>query len=152
MTDSVTLRHTFVGNLEFWDSFEADARASFDGTPWNDFRQTLCHRPNNNPQPAHLSNEQVHCGEEKGVLSASLNNVGRTVSAVCRATNTDVVFADFKALRQTFDGSIPDVALMNGRGAALAAGEVKTPWIRQHNLRHAIYTENDIRLRRIIGT
>jgi hypothetical protein len=104
-----------------------------------------------NPSNAHLSWEQVFCGDEHGVQGRFQERVGQVMTGVFTDQGMDLSFGDFKAsIPPGPTSTVPDIACMEGTTGDLRfIGEMKTPWVAGHDL-VAIMTDPDS-LRNALG-
>ncbi|KAN0067111.1 hypothetical protein V8E54_014758 [Elaphomyces granulatus] len=73
------------------------------------------------------------------------------MSAVSVAMGVNLVFADYKASQGRATGSkVPDITCMTQNRAVRILGEIKTPWVNQHDLEAAIMI-GGARFRRVFG-
>ncbi|KAN0067753.1 hypothetical protein V8E54_014000 [Elaphomyces granulatus] len=112
----------FVAGLREWTDFARDVRTTCQNQTWNRRRNGLCH-----------TTVGVRLGDETGVQGQFQQNVGNTMSSIFQVFG----FVDYKASSNPrISGRVPDVVIMTeSTGNLRVVGEVKTPWIRQHNLR-----------------
>ena len=86
----------FVGNLRQWDSFETDVWQVNSAYPWRSHQRVVSHAMQN-PSNAHLSWEQVFCGDEYGVQGRFQERVGQVMTGVFTDQGMDLSFGDIKA-------------------------------------------------------
>ncbi|KAN0079725.1 hypothetical protein V8E54_004939 [Elaphomyces granulatus] len=86
----------FLGNLRHWDSFERDVWQVNSAHPWGSHQKAVSHAMQN-PSNAHLSWEQVFCGDEHGVQGRFQERVGQVMTGVFTDQGMDLSFGDFKA-------------------------------------------------------
>jgi hypothetical protein len=85
------------------------------------------------------------------VQSRFVQNIGQVMSAVSVAMGVNLVFADYKASQGRATGSkVPDITCMTQNRAVRILGEIKTPWVNQHDLEAAIMI-GGARFRRVFG-
>ncbi|KAJ0419586.1 hypothetical protein BJY00DRAFT_313966 [Aspergillus carlsbadensis] len=131
-------RYRFLGNLQLWDTFEEDALATFQATPWESHTTTMTYRGRRPANPPSMAVEHFLCGDEAGVQGRMGANIAHVLSAVCSATGVDLTFGDYKGTTdRPVQGKVPDMAIMTGAGLSRAFGELKAPWINAHNLNFA---------------
>jgi hypothetical protein len=75
------------------------------------------------------------------------------MSAVCGSTGIDLTFGDYYSTTDRATGaSIPDMAIMTSAGEIRALGELKVPWVPDHQLLAAIEKRDRSQsLRHILG-
>jgi hypothetical protein len=143
-SSSALHRIWFHGRIGEWNNFERDALQYFQTIDWNRHRQVISYRAVSGPSPASLAREHFHCGDEVGVQSRFVQNVGQVMSAVSVAMGVNLVFADYKASQGHATGSkVPDIICMTQNGGVRILGEIKTPWVNQHDLEMAITIGED---------
>jgi hypothetical protein len=98
-----------------------------------------------------LSDEKVFVSNEAGVQGRVENNIGHFLGAVFDAQAVNMCFAGFKATGRQYEGA-PDTIMaskpdhQNGDIQHLrVVGEVKIPWVIEHNLDVAIREDHNIR-------
>jgi hypothetical protein len=129
----------FRGRSERWQTFEQDAMQHFQQTDWNRHRRVLTYRPANSPSPASIAREHFICGDEAGVQGRFNQHIGQVMSAVSVAMGIDLAFADYKAnTSRTVDSKVPDIICMTRSGGLRIIGEIKTPWIKAHDIQRAM--------------
>lgn len=139
-THSALQKKWYIGRMVEWTNFQRDASQHFDNTNWNSHRQTLTYRAVGEPSSASLVREHYRCGDETGVRGRFIQNIGQVMSGVSVAMNVDLVFADYKASRgPAIDGQVPDIVVMTRDGWLRMLGEIKTPWVGDHNLNTAVH-------------
>ncbi|EPS25453.1 hypothetical protein PDE_00386 [Penicillium oxalicum 114-2] len=125
---------SFVGKLGLWDHFEAIVRDTFDSTKWDDTAQL----PILGVSP--LAHEYYHVGEERGVQSRFTERISQALTHVAVAQQLDFRFGDAKCVLPTYAKS-PDFMIWNpSSNTHLVVGELKTPWIREHQLGELVMT------------
>lgn len=143
---------SYNGHLRLWDSFESDARATFERTPWISLTSVIENWPAGPPGQANTVNEQISCGGEGGIEGRIQANIRHPMSAVCLAAGMDLQFGDYKATIDNLTGNeVPDIAIMSRSGQGRAFGEIKPPWPTMHPLYDAMEDGEDGRLRKVVG-
>lgn len=139
----------FAGNLQLWDSFEQDVKARYNATRWT--THIVSYTSGQPPRPTSTDTELVACGDENGVQGGLLENLGQSMTAVCLAAGIQLKFGMYIATVDRLTGALrPDVAIMTTTGYGQAVGEVKTPWVQQHQLRNAV-SRGGLFLRQVLG-
>ncbi|KAE8330048.1 hypothetical protein BDV39DRAFT_191005 [Aspergillus sergii] len=125
-TTSSALHQTFfVGTLEEWPNFERDARATVKATVPARNTPVISFAARLKPTPATIDREHVAVGQESGVQGRIQQNVGQVMSAMCKALQIDMCFADYKAT------NLPRI----GRKIRIwIVGEIKVPWVDDHDI------------------
>ena len=103
------------------------------------------------PSNAHISWEQVFCGDKHGVQRRFQERVGQVMTGIFTDQGMDLGFGDFKAsIPPRPTRNVPDIACMEGTTGDLRfIGEMKTPWVIKHDLEEIML---DIQvLRRALG-
>ncbi|KAJ5146480.1 uncharacterized protein N7515_001044 [Penicillium bovifimosum] len=94
-------------------------------------------RPTGPIDPHNIAHEQLPIGDEAGVQGRFGQQVGHVMTAVFGSQGLDIAFGDLKAVTDTYPRT-PDAVIMNGRRAGQpqvkAVGELKSPWMTQHQL------------------
>jgi hypothetical protein len=127
----------FVGTLHPWTNFEVDVEDSCATFDWTQLGQVLSHKPKGDPGAAYLSHEHIVCDNATSVRNRFQNNVGQVISAALRATGQSLAFGDYKASLGSpgLSQIVPDVVgIFTIQGSLRVVGEVKTPWVEDHDL------------------
>ncbi|RMZ45773.1 hypothetical protein CA14_005202 [Aspergillus flavus] len=139
---------TYIGPLVPWNDFEKEAKQHLvalslgNGGPVLGFRSI--------EKPALLAIEQFVVGDEMGVQGRFTERLSQAMTAILAATGSRTRFGDYKATSDIcIRGKVPDVVIMDHNNLLRAGGELKTPWINQHNLESACRDDHD--LRRLLG-
>jgi hypothetical protein len=142
-----------VGILEHWSSFGAEVLATYQDTPWQTLNATIKYRSRNPDNPAAIDSEHFLCGGEPGVQARMQSNLAQVMSAVCAASGVDLTFGDYYSTTDRATGaSTPDMAIMTSAGEIRALGELKVPWVPDHQLLAAIERPDSSQsLRHILG-
>ena len=125
---------TFVGIEENWSSFFADVMRFFEATPWRSYTDTISYRPAPNAMAATIFAEHVPCGDETTIQSRFIQNVNQQLNVVCKSTNVDMVMTDYKTCVNRPVSGVPDIVALNRAGILKVVGEMKVPWMDEHNL------------------
>ena len=148
-TSSALHNLRFVGPLMPWPNFLDNIRNRRRNATWSpeilDYRyKQMATKP-----AANMDDEHIRVGDEGGVQGRFNQQIGQSISAVCKAAAIDVSFGDYKSTRtRVLQGKVPDTVMMTNAGDLLVVGEVKVPWVPKHDLRNA---EVKGRLRHILG-
>jgi hypothetical protein len=119
--------------LKQWVGFEKLVWNACDSHNWLRRAHVLYHKTPGKDGKCHLSNEHVRVGDEHGVQGRFQQHIGQVVTAILSSQQNGLVFTDFKASTSTY-AKVPDVAGINQLGVLYFVGELKTPWVRAHNL------------------
>ncbi|KAJ5193157.1 hypothetical protein N7449_004357 [Penicillium cf. viridicatum] len=121
-------RVIYVGPLHRWQNFEANVRASMPAR-WSSavIDYSL--------QSRDIRREEVYIADETGLQGRFEQAVGQVLGAVFRAEAVNIRFADFKAAGTGYSKT-PDVSLVSNTApiALKAVGELKVPWVDDHDL------------------
>lgn len=118
----------YVGDLGLWAKFKSDVSQTLNTTQWSQL--PILPLLSNNQ----LMSEHNHCGDEHSVQARIYSRVGNSLSLVAQYQGLDVSFGDFKCVPTAYT-KIPDFIFWRpSSSVTLVAGEVKAPWIRQHDL------------------
>ncbi|KAF4154853.1 hypothetical protein CNMCM8927_008968 [Aspergillus lentulus] len=148
-TDSSAIHPVkFVGTLQPWTTFAADALAAFQNHDWRRYKAQLELRPTTNPSVPSLLREHVLVGQEGGVQGRWMEHVGQDMTAILKDQLIPLRFGDFKASATAY-AKQPDVACMGSNGTAELIGELKVPWVDSHSLTDAVTTDD--KLRQVLG-
>lgn len=163
-------RQYFVGELEHWEEFEREVYSAHQAHPWDAHREILAHRPNAPKGPLYLArNELVVIGDEHGVQGRFNQHISQVMTGIFYSQRVCIAMGDFKAGTTTYS-KVPDIAVLdwprsdhqpshNGHTSAsdpgerlrtvLLVGELKTPWIEEHQIEKTIDDEH--KLRKMLG-
>ncbi|KAL9024857.1 MAG: hypothetical protein Q9196_006209 [Gyalolechia fulgens] len=138
-------RHTFIGIMAKWQTFEKEVRATFDNEAWPTHAITWRH-PHDRLQEyfsiftastplvfvlvlmlmiIFVGRERVKCANEIGVVGRFQQQVGHVMTAVGEDLGMRLSFGDWYA-RQS--DSVPDITIWGPDNTPMVVGEAKTPW------------------------
>lgn len=132
----------FVGTLEQWPDFEQQVWMVFNDHTW--VRRILAHQARGKEPLSYLTQDMVAVGDEHGVQGRFNQHVGQVMSGILKSQGMDIIFVDFKCTTEDY-AKISDVACLDNTGLLLAMGELKTWWVREHNLSAALWNESNLR-------
>lgn len=140
----------YIGPLHKWTSFERDVSAALDQQDWHRHTCIVAYSPSGPTGPHNIANEQVYVGDETGVQGRFQQNIGQTMSAVFGSQGYDIAFADFKSSGHSYQRT-PDIIIMDAQGNIKAVGELKAPWVPEHQLNILMLPGRMADFRRAIG-
>ncbi|KAL8944839.1 MAG: hypothetical protein Q9211_000446 [Gyalolechia sp. 1 TL-2023] len=119
-------RHTFIGIMAKWETFEKEVRATFDNEAWPTHAITWRH-PHDRLQEyfSIFTVERVKCANEIGVVGRFQQQVGHVMTAVGEDLGMDLSFGDWYARPSKL---VPDITIWGPNKTPMVVGEVKTPW------------------------
>ncbi|GKZ25205.1 hypothetical protein AbraIFM66951_000546 [Aspergillus brasiliensis] len=138
----------YIGPLFQWPYFCTDVETEFLNHPWGNNRHHLYRRPLGEASPHSLLKEHCLVGNEIGVQGRWNTHVGEVMSAIFHEQQFDLTFADFVCAGEDYSKN-PDLALISATPNTLVVGELKTPWIKHHNLSKAARV--DAKHRHVLG-
>jgi hypothetical protein len=123
----------FAGDLQPWPGFLSDVQANHEIHTWR--RQTLGYTLGVR-DPYTYGNVEV--GDEHGVQGRFQKFFGDVLNTIFASQSTtqrkiDLSFADFKCVPSTYSGT-PDVIMKDSNHALKIVGELKTPWVDEHQI------------------
>lgn len=124
----------FIGAVQPWANFEAEVANTYNGQAWNP--RTIASKLTGNFLAGSVNEEHVFVSDERGVQGRLEGRAGTALGAVFGAQNQDLKLGAFKGALPPYPGykKVPDCVLMTSAHIAKVAGEVKVPWIREHDL------------------
>jgi hypothetical protein len=144
----------YVASLKPWPNFKIDVISDFQCQPWS--QTTLgCYIPDSPTDEFSRGIEYVKVGTSRGVRGRFNERVGQYVGPVFKLQQIDLVFDGFGC--QTYvisDERAPSLIIINEKFETRVLGEVRVPWIDQHDVELMVGdmdSGNDARLRRGIG-
>ncbi|OOQ88038.1 hypothetical protein PEBR_14693 [Penicillium brasilianum] len=129
----------FTGNLRPWPGFLSAVQNTHDSYAWRNECLGLSLRTRD---PYTYGNVVV--GDEHGVQGRFHKYFGDTMNAVFNSQSMGMRFANFKCIQSTYSG-IPDVILMDDNHQLKVVGELKVPWIRDHDIAKNYYRRDGLR-------
>ncbi|CEJ60285.1 hypothetical protein PMG11_08865 [Penicillium brasilianum] len=134
----------FLGNLQPWPGFLGAVRLCHENFAWR--QETLGYMLRVR-DPYTYGNVEV--GDEHGVQGRSQKFHGDVINTIFASQTTtqrniDLRFADFKCVPSTYSGT-PDVILKDSNHTLKIVGELKTPWIDEHQLEPRLTDEQTLR-------
>ncbi|GAB1208341.1 hypothetical protein APSETT445_007089 [Aspergillus pseudonomiae] len=90
----------------------------------------------------------VEIGDEHGMQGRFHKYFGDVLNAIFESQSKGIRFADFKTVQATYSG-IPDVILKDRNHQLKVVGELKVPWVSDHNIDGKL--DEDWELRRILA-
>ncbi|KAJ5972898.1 uncharacterized protein N7479_002816 [Penicillium vulpinum] len=139
---SALQRMSFVGTLIPWSNFLRSVESVHKNQNWA--------RPRTSPYtngPHTTEPDRVHIGDEHGLQGRFQQAIGQAFGAVLEAKSINLYFADFKSSGSNYE-NIPDVVGLQDVGGSTnikLVGELKTPWVFNHDLHTAIRRLRDLR-------
>ncbi|PYH97696.1 hypothetical protein BO71DRAFT_372767 [Aspergillus ellipticus CBS 707.79] len=133
---------TFPGKLERWDNFSLEAHRAYTGHNWKGTVLNLQHQSLETPHS--LSIEQVVVGDETGVQGRFNEHIGQDMGGVFSSQEIPLRFGDFKSSSKVYK-KIPDSVICDAAGNPMVVGELKVPWVREHNLSALIRNKENFR-------
>lgn len=138
----------FAGDLQPWPGFLSAVQACHDNRTWR--QQTLGYTIQARDLYAYGN---VEVGDEHGVQGRFQKFFGDVLNTIFEsqsttAQNIDLRFADCKCIQSTYSGT-PDVILKDSNHTLKLVGELKTPWVGEHQIKRRI--ANDRLLREILA-
>ena len=148
-TKNSALHHlVFAGTLEEWPNFEEHVWRACRNHAWGP--RILAHQSTGRPKTYIPTRELVAVGDEHGLQGRFDQHVGQVMSGILESEGIDLVFGDFKCSSEDYE-RVPDVALFDNAGLLKAIGELKTLWVRAHDLEAALRSRNRKSLRKLLG-
>ncbi|KAJ5817932.1 hypothetical protein N7447_007940 [Penicillium robsamsonii] len=131
-------RIKFIGALGQWTHFKTEVANTYNSQTWNP--REIASRLTANFLAGSVHEEQVFVSDERGVQGRLEGRAGIALGAVFGAQNHDIKLGASKGALPPYPGykKAPDFVLMTSAHEAKVVGEVKVPWIREHNLRKLI--------------
>lgn len=109
-------------------------------------QRIICHENLGSKATWYLAKEHVVVGDETGVQGRFEQHLGQVLSAVLNAGGKPVKLGDYRASSAIDTLNIPDIVAMETTTSNLRlVGEVKVPWVDDHNLGDAINKEQNLR-------
>ncbi|KAJ5542814.1 hypothetical protein N7535_005238 [Penicillium sp. DV-2018c] len=127
-------RIKFIGALGQWTHFNAEAARTYNSQAWNP--REIAARLTADFHTGSVDEEQVFVSDERGVQGRLEGRAGIALGAVLGAQNQDLKLGASKGALPPYPGykKAPDFVLMTSAHKAKVVGEVKTPWIPEHNI------------------
>ena len=138
-TSSALHNLEFKGDLRPWPGFLSAVQSMHESYAWRNECLGLSLRTRD---PYTYGNVVV--GDEHGVQGRFHKYFGDTMNAVFNSQLMGMRLADFKCIQSTYSG-IPDVILMDESHELKDVGELKVPWIRDHNIVKYYYQRDSLR-------
>lgn len=139
-TDSSALHNIYYrGPLMQWSNFRRAVESTFNAEKWS--RRVLKYAQA-------LDEEVVELGDEHGLQGRFQQSFGTMLGHIFKFQGIDIIFADFKSLGSPYSG-IPDAIMKDKDNGLKVVGELKSPWIKEHQLSR-LYKHEQL-LRRIIA-
>lgn len=131
-------RIKFVGALRQWTNFKTQVASTYGSQTWNP--RELASRLTAGFLTGSVHEEQVLVSDERGVQGRLEGRAGIALGAIFRAQNCDLKLGAFKGALPPYPGykKAPDFVLMTSAQEAKVVGEVKVPWIVEHDLLNLI--------------
>lgn len=131
-------RIKFVGALGQWTNFKTEVANTYNSQTWNP--REIASRLTANFLAGSVHEEQVFVSDERGVQGRLEGRAGIALGAVFGAQNHDLKLGASKGALPPYPEykKAPGFVLMTSTHEAKVVGEVKVPWIREHNLRKLI--------------
>jgi hypothetical protein len=129
----------FIGPLREWPNFLQDVIANVQGQKWS--TRVIKYAQ----QARDLDAETVLVGDEHGVQGRFQQSVGQVLGKILNAQGINAHFADFKCLNSAYD-KIPDVITMSQGNVLKIVGELKVPWIEDHQIKKVFNNERQLRV------
>ncbi|KAI2788404.1 hypothetical protein POX_e06420 [Penicillium oxalicum] len=134
-----TVRHAlhqieFIGALRKWINFNTEVAHTYNNQTWN--LRKIASKLTANSLAGSVHEEQVLVSDERGVQGRLEGRAGTALGAVFAAQNHDLKFGTSKGALPPYPGykMSPDFVLVTSAHKAKVVGEVKVPWICEHNL------------------
>ncbi|KAJ5273886.1 hypothetical protein N7478_009011 [Penicillium angulare] len=128
----------FVGELHRWSNFLRFVENEIQGQRWSTKVIKYTHRLGN-PEA-----ESQVIGDETGLQGVFSHSVGFMVGKILKAQSIDLEFADFKCLGNHY-ANTPDSILMTKNVELKVVGELKVPWVYEHEMCEAYEEESMLR-------
>lgn len=136
----------FVGPLVRWTTFEEEVASIIQSSIAQLNQRIICHENLGSKATWYLAKEHVVVGDETGVQGRFEQHLGQVLSAVLNAGGKPVKLGDYRASSAIDTLNIPDIVAMETTTSNLRlVGEVKVPWVDDHNLGDAINKEQNLR-------
>ncbi|EPS31619.1 hypothetical protein PDE_06574 [Penicillium oxalicum 114-2] len=118
----------FVGILRPWQGFESSVRATHQSHSWRS--ETLALKMMTRDPYA---SGNLIVGDKHGLLTRFHKYFGDVLNSIFQSHSIGMRFADFKCAGSGHKNT-PDTIMMDDNYEVKVAGELKTPWVRQHRL------------------
>lgn len=142
-TSSAIQKLRFVGTLVEWPDFFQKVENANNQQPWS----RLSRQPPRTFGRHTVEPERVRVGDEHGLQGRFQQAIGHELGEALQFRGTDLYFADFKCSGSTYE-NIPDVVGLrydHGATEIKLVGELKAPWINDHDLPGALSYEKSLR-------
>ncbi|CAG8359124.1 unnamed protein product [Penicillium salamii] len=115
----------YDGPLSLWEGFAQYAEDDDKARVWRKPSIRL------EEQNDAFREEQFVVGDESGAQSRFTQHYGEELSRIFEAQGIDLVFSDFKCAGVPY-ANIPDTVIMDSSRRLKVVGEIKVPWVLQH--------------------
>ncbi|KAJ5815658.1 hypothetical protein N7474_007435 [Penicillium riverlandense] len=149
-TSSALHQIKYAGRLEQWITFQKEVTEAVNQQEWHQHPGIVGYGPSGQPGHHNVAHEQVCVGDETGVQGRFQQNVGQAMSAVFSSQSYDLRFADFKCSASSYSRT-PDSIIMDSQGSIKAVGELKAPWVPDHQVNKLMTLIMMVYLKRAIG-
>ena len=139
----------FAGTLEEWPDFEEHAWLACRNHAWRP--RVLAHQSSGSQPETYLpTREMVALSDKRGLRGRFNQHVGQAMSGILKSQDMDMVFGDFVCTTADYHKN-PDVACFDSVGLLKAVGDLKTWWVRKHDLEAALRPGHEHCLRMLLG-
>jgi hypothetical protein len=141
MHSSALHRIYFTGDLQPWPGFLSAVQAFHESYAWR--QETLGYRLKAR-HPYTYGNSEV--GDEHGVQGRFQKFFGDVLNTIFASQSTvqgpiEIGFADFKCVSTPYSRT-PDVVLKDSNHTPIVVGELKAPWIDEHDIALRLVNED----------
>lgn len=128
----------YVGELHHWSNFLRFVETQIQGQNWTNKLVKYNNSSINPEAESHL------IGDETGIQCIFNHSVGFIVGKILKLESIDLQFADFKCLGKRY-ANTPDSILMTKNAQLKIVGELKVPWVVEHDMSAAYEDETLLR-------